>query len=136
MLDPLPDLEAERSQILHQISTLGDLRPGSICAVPRRCGKPTCHCAKPKDPGHHPQLRLTYKMDGKTVAESFASPAALQKAQAEIHEYQRLQKLCADLVAVNQKIRRSAVYGRSRKGRKSGAPRKKNGCCGPSGGHA
>lgn len=104
MLDPLPDLEAERSQILRQISTLGDLRPGSICAVPRRCGKPTCHCAKPKDPGHHPQLRLTYKMDGKTVAESFASPAALQKAQAEIHEYQRLQKLCADLVAVNQKI--------------------------------
>ena len=97
-------LEAERSQILRQISTLGDLRPGSICAVPRRCGKPTCHCAKPKDPGHDPQLRLTYKVDGKTVAESFATPAAFHKAQAEIHEYQRLQNLFADLVAVNQKI--------------------------------
>ncbi len=94
----------ERSQILRQISTLGDLRPGSICAVPRRCGKPTCHCAKPKDPGHDPQLRLTYKVDGKTVAESFATPAAFHKAQAEIHEYQRLQNLFADLVAVNQKI--------------------------------
>ena len=95
---------AERSQILRQISTLGDLRPGSICAVPRRCGKPTCHCAKPKDPGHDPQLRLTYKVDGKTVAESFATPAAFHKAQTEIHEYQRLQNLFADLVAVNQKI--------------------------------
>ena len=104
MLDSLPTLEAERSQILRQISALGDLRPGSICAVPRRCGKPTCHCAKPKDPGHDPQLRLTYKVDGKTVAESFATPAAFHKAQTEIHEYQRLQKLCADLVAVNQKI--------------------------------
>ena len=104
MPDSVPALEAERSQILRQITTLSDLRPGSICAVPRRCGKPTCHCAKPKDPGHDPQLRLTYKVDGKTVAESFATPAALQKAQAEIHEYQRLQKLCADLVAVNQKI--------------------------------
>jgi hypothetical protein len=38
------------------------------------------------------------------VAESFATPAAFHKAQTEIHEYQRLQKLCADLVAVNQKI--------------------------------
>lgn len=104
MPDSLPALEAERSQILRQISTLGDLRPGSICAVPRRCGKPTCHCAKPKDPGHDPQLRLTYKADGKTVAESFPTPAAFHKAQAEIHEYQRLQKLCADLVAVSQRI--------------------------------
>jgi hypothetical protein len=49
-------------------------------------------------------LRLTRKVDGKTVAESFASPAALRKAQTEIHEYQRFQKLCAALVAVNERI--------------------------------
>ena len=104
MSDSLPALEIRRSQILRQIGSLGDLRPGSICAVTRRCGKPTCHCAKPNDPGHHPQLRLTRKVDGKTVAESFASPAALQKAQAEIHEYQRFQGLCAELVEINEKI--------------------------------
>ena len=46
MPDSLPVLEAERSQILRQIVNLGDLRPGSICAIARRCGKPTCHCAK------------------------------------------------------------------------------------------
>jgi hypothetical protein len=100
----LPALEAERSQVLRQIGTLGDLRPGSICAVARRCGKPTCHCAKPKDPGHDPQLRLTRKVNGRTVGESFASPAALQKAQAEIREYQRLRRLCANLVQVNERI--------------------------------
>ena len=84
MSDSLPLLEAERSQILRQISALGDLRPGSISAVVRRCGKPSCHCAKPNDPGHDAQLRLTRKVDGKTVAESFASPAALQKCSATI----------------------------------------------------
>ena len=104
MPDSLPVLEAERSQILRQIVNLGDLRPGSICAIARRCGKPTCHCAKPNDPGHDPQLRLTRTVKGKTVAESFGSPAAFHKAQAEVHEYQRLQKLCADLVAVNERI--------------------------------
>src|SRR5437773_1013777 len=105
---PLPDslsaLEAQRTHILRQISALGDLRPGSISAVIRRCGKPTCHCAKPNDPGHDPQLRLTRTVNGKTVAESFASPAAFQKAQAEVHEYQRWQRLCAELVDVSERI--------------------------------
>ena len=104
MPDSLPALEAERSQILRQLGRLGDLRPGSISAVVRCCGKPTCHCAKPNDPGHHPQLRLTRTVNGKTVAESFPSPAAFHKAQAEVHEYQRMQKLCADLVGLNERI--------------------------------
>src|ERR1039458_3398481 len=49
MPDSLPALEDQRFQILRQFAGLGDLRPGSICAVARRCGKPTCHCAKPND---------------------------------------------------------------------------------------
>jgi hypothetical protein len=102
--DSLAVLEAERSQILRQLSTLGDLRSGSICAVARRCGRPTCHCAKTNDPGHYPQIRLTRKVDGKTVAESFSSPAAFQRAQTEIQEYQRLKQLTSDLVAVNERI--------------------------------
>jgi hypothetical protein len=105
---PLPDswsaLEAQRTSILRQISALGDLRPGSISAVVRRCGKPTCHCAKPNDPGPDPQLRLTRTVNGKTVAGSFASPAAFHKAQAEVHEYQRWRRLCAELVAVSERI--------------------------------
>jgi hypothetical protein len=104
MPNSLPELEAERSKILHQFTTLGDLRPGSICAVPRRCGKPACHCAKPNDPGHDPQIRLTRKVDGKTVAESFPSPAAWRKAQSEIDEHHRFQKLSTELIAVNEKI--------------------------------
>ena len=104
MPNSLPELEAERSKILHHFTSLGDPRLGSICAVPRRCGKPTCHCAKPNDPGHDPQIRLTRKVNGRTVAESFPSPSAWRKAQSEIDEYHRLQKLSAELIAVNEKI--------------------------------
>src|SRR5579864_8021817 len=74
MPESLPALEAQRTHLLRQIGALGDLRPGSISAVVRRCGKPTCHCAKPNDSGHDPQLRLTRTVKGKTVAESFTSP--------------------------------------------------------------
>ena len=104
MSNSLPELEVERSKILRQFATLGDLRPGSICAVVRRCGKPTCHCAKPDDPGHDPQVRLTRTVKGKTVAESFPSPAAWRKAQAEIDEYRRVQQLSDELVLVNERI--------------------------------
>ncbi len=106
MPDSLLELESSRSTILRQFSTLGDLRPGSICAVVRRCGKPGCHCAKPNDAGHDPQVRLTRRVNGKTVAESFPTPAAWRKAQAEIEEYHRLQQLNAELIAVNDKISR------------------------------
>jgi hypothetical protein len=104
MPDDLAALEAQRSRLLEQFLNLGDLRPGSITAVVRRCGKPSCHCAKPHDPGHDPQFRLTRRTAGKTVTETFPNPTTLRKAQQEIAEFRRFQQLSEDLVSVNQKI--------------------------------
>ncbi len=104
MPDSLSALEANRSQLLEEFLGLGDLRPGSITAVVRRCGKPNCHCAKPNDPGHDPQFRLTRRVAGKTVTESFPNPAALRKAQKEVAEFRRFQKLTAELVTLNERI--------------------------------
>lgn len=104
MSHSLPELEAKRSGILQQLLALGDLRPGSISAVIRLCGEPNCHCAQPNELGHDPQLRLVRKVNGKSVAESFASPAAFRKAQREVTEFHRLQKLNTELVAVNEQI--------------------------------
>ena len=104
MPESLAALEADRSTLLEEFLRLGDLRPGSITAVVRRCGKPSCHCAKPNDPGHDPQFRLTRRVAGKTVTETFPNPAALRKAQQEVAEFHRLQKLSEGLVGINEKI--------------------------------
>ena len=104
MSESLAALEADRSLLLEEFLGLGDLRPGSITAVVRRCGKPTCHCAKPDDGGHDPQFRLTRRVAGKTVTESFPNPAAWRKAQKEVAEFHRFQKLSAELVALNERI--------------------------------
>ena len=104
MPDDLAALEAQRSKLLEDFLSLGDLRPGSITAVSRRCGKPSCHCAKPHDPGHEPVLRLTRRVAGRTVTETFPSPAALRKARQEVAEFHRFQDLSGDLVSLNQKI--------------------------------
>jgi len=104
MLDDLNSLEMRRSMLLGEFLGLGDLRPGSITAVSRRCGKPSCHCAKHNDPGHDPQFRLTRRVAGKTVTETFPNPTALRKAQQEVAEFHRFQKLSQDLVTLNEKI--------------------------------
>ena len=100
----LAKLESDRSKLLDEFLRLGDLRPGSITAVIRRCGKPTCHCAKPNDPGHDPQMRLTRRVAGKTITETFPNPDALRKAQQEVTEFHRFQQLSEDLVDINERI--------------------------------
>jgi len=104
MPESLPALEKDRSEVLRQISHLGDLRPGSIQGSMGRCSKPNCHCAQPGDSGHGPNFRLTRKVKGKTVAETLSSPAALRKAQREVGEFRKFRELSAQLVEVNQAI--------------------------------
>ena len=104
MTEALTDLEQRRTELVLKFSRLGDLRPGSVTAIVRRCGKPTCHCAQPNDPGHDPQFRLTRRVAGKTVTETFPNPKALRKAQQEVAEFHRFQQLGEDLVDLNEKI--------------------------------
>ena len=96
-------LEVTRTKLLQQFLGLGDLRRGSVSAVPRRCGKSQCHCALPDSEGH-PQFRLLRKVKGKSVAESFSTPSAFRKAAQQVSEYHRFQDLAAQLTAVNEQI--------------------------------
>src|ERR1700745_2659909 len=106
MPDDLATLETLRSKLLEEFLGLGDLRPGSLTAVTRRCGKPSCPCTKHNTPGHAPQFRLPRRVAGKTVTESFPNPTALRKAQQEVSEFHRFQKLSQDLVTLNENIAR------------------------------
>ncbi len=104
MPQSLSDLEKQRSSLASQLVQLGDLRPGSVTGIVRRCGKPTCHCAQPDDPGHGPTLRLTYKVQGKTISETLPGPASVRKAEREIAEFRRFQELSRSFLEVNEKI--------------------------------
>ena len=104
MTDSLPQLEAKRTDLLRQLAVIGDFRRGSITTTSGKCGKPSCHCAKQGDPGHGPNFRLTRRVDGKTMTETFGSPVELRKAQQEVVEFHRFQKLCGEIVEVSERI--------------------------------
>ena len=103
MSPSISDLESQRAELLRQFLNLGDFRPGSVAAIPRRCGKKGCHCAQPDGHGH-PQFRLHRKVGGKSVAESFPTPAAAHQALEQVNEYHRFQDLVAQLTSVNEQI--------------------------------
>jgi hypothetical protein len=107
MPESLTDLEQQRAAILRQISELEDFRAGSITGTGGRCGNPGCHCHRAGDPGHRPHLRLTYKVNGKTVTESFATPAEQRKTEREVETFRDYRQLERSFVEINERICRT-----------------------------
>jgi len=97
-------LEKQRAVLLKEIGSVGDFRRGSITATSGKCGKPSCHCAKPGGAGHGPNFRLTRKVQGRTVTETFASSGALRKAQREVAEFHHFQEMCEQVVVVSEQL--------------------------------
>jgi hypothetical protein len=104
MPDSLVDLESRRAAVQLKNAQLGDMRSGSITGTGGRCGNPNCHCHQAGDPGHGPYYRLTRKVNGKTVTETFSSAAGLTKAQREVAECQHFRELSDQFLDVNEQI--------------------------------
>ena len=111
MADTLATLERQRAALLDRILHLGDFRSGSITAIQGPCGKPTCHCHQPGQPGHGPNFRLTRKVNGKTVTQTFATASELRKAQRQVEAYHQFRGLSQKLLEVNEKICRVRPVG-------------------------
>ncbi len=119
-------LEAQRQQLFRQLTTLGDLRPGSLTASYRKCGKPTCRCADASSRGHGPHWQLTAKVNGKTRTRTIPA-AALAATRAQIAECQRLRRWIWELIEVSEGLcdarlqsqRRAATQDGPDEGKKS-----------------
>lgn len=57
-------LRQRKAELLRRFPIPADLLPGSLSQSHLRCGKPTCHCARPNDPGH-PIWTFTFMVKGK-----------------------------------------------------------------------
>jgi hypothetical protein len=102
-----PDLEAllrQRDQLKVDLTSVGDMRPGSLVPRFRKCGKPSCHCAKKDDAGHGPSYSLTHAVSGKTVTHVIPAGAAVERARQQLDEYHRFRELVRQLIAVSEQI--------------------------------
>ena len=99
----LPELEEQRARLHARLAGTGDVRPGSINASYRRCGKPNCACAQPGHPGHGPRWLWTRSAGGRTRTRQL-SPGELDKVRAELANYKEFAALAEQIVAVNEAI--------------------------------
>jgi hypothetical protein len=104
------ELRNRRDAIRDELASLGDLRPGSLVGRYRRCGKPTCHCAREEGGGHGPSWSLTRGVGGKTRTK-IIPPAAVGRTREQIAEYQRLRRLTGELVEVSEGLCEALLAG-------------------------
>jgi len=97
------ELERRRNRIRGELSSLGDLRPGSLVDRYRKCGKPNCHCAAEEAGGHGPSWSLTRQVGGKTITK-IIPVAAVPQTRKQIAEYQRLRSLARELVETSEQL--------------------------------
>ena len=57
-------LRQRKFAVLRRFSIPDNLLPGTLTETHARCGRPACHCAEPKDPGHV-AWSLTFMSEGK-----------------------------------------------------------------------
>ena len=104
-VDPLPELEQKRERLRSDLASIGDLRPGSLVVQRRRkCGKPTCHCARKDSPGHGPSWALTRAVRGRTVTRGIPAGSAVQQTREQIEECRRFRALVQQFIEVSEKL--------------------------------
>jgi hypothetical protein len=120
------ELETRRNEIREELGDIGELRPGSLVARYRKCGKPNCYCAGEGERGHGPSWSLTRRVEGKTVTKVIPS-SAVPQTKEQIAEYRRLRRLTAELVEVSESLcdaRLAAEGAGGSAGSKKGASKK------------
>jgi hypothetical protein len=93
-----------RDHLRSQLNAIGDMRPGSLAERYRKCGKPSCHCARKGSRGHGPSYSLTHPVKGKTVTRIIPTGPAVERARHQIAEYQRFRALVREFVSVSEQL--------------------------------
>lgn len=100
---PIDALSRQRDALRAQLVSVGDMRPGSLVARYRKCGKLSCRCAGQGERGHGPSWSLTHAVEGKTRTKIIPA-AAVPRTQEQIAEYRRFRRLIRALVEVSEKV--------------------------------
>jgi len=101
--ETVQQLEQKAAELKAGLAAAGDMRPGSLVARYRRCGKAGCRCAKPGDRGHGPSWSLTHAVSGKTVTKIIPQNA-VKETEQQIATYRRFRDQVHALVETSEKL--------------------------------
>ena len=100
-------LERRRDAMRDELAAIGDLRPGTLVEITRKCGKPTCHCARPGDPGHR-GWALSRNVGGKRMNRGIPGHA-LEQTRSQVAEHARFKDLSRQFVEASEELCRARL---------------------------
>ena len=111
-------LRRRKKRLLARLGIPADALPGSLVLTHRRCGKPTCHCAKSVG---HPLCSLTFMVAGKKRVESIPADW-IDTVRPAVDAGRTFKDAVAELFAINAQLLVLGRNQRSRPRQRSDAP--------------
>jgi len=94
-------LRQRKFELLRRFPIPPDLLPGSLSLTHRRCGQPTCHCAK--DQQGHPVWSLTFMAGGKRRVEHIPNEWVAE-VQRLVEAGREFKEAVAEVFAANAQL--------------------------------
>jgi len=94
-------LRQRKFALLRRFAIPPDLLPGSLALTHRRCGQPTCHCAR--DAQGHPIWYLTFMVEGKKRVERIPEEW-VEEVQREVDAGREFKQAVAEVFAANAQL--------------------------------
>jgi hypothetical protein len=94
-------LRQRKFELLRRFSIPADLLPGSLSLTHRRCGQPTCHCAREKK--GHPVWSLTFMAGGKKHVERIPN-GWVEEVQHLVGAGREFKEAVAEVFATNAQL--------------------------------
>lgn len=104
------ELEDLRSLMLDRLAGVPAFRRGSLQVGYRKCGKPSCRCARPGELGHGPRGLWTRTVKGPGGSRGQYVPVdQIDQVRAELDHYGEFAAIVEDYVEVNEALCRARV---------------------------
>jgi len=96
-------LEKRIQSLKHQISQLGDLRPGALSKQYNICGNPNCRCKADPPVKHGPYYQISFTRHGKSSSQ-FVREEDLAEVQQQLENYRLLRQLVDEWITLSAEL--------------------------------
>jgi hypothetical protein len=96
-------LEKRIRNIKHQISELGDLRPGALSQQYNICGSPNCRCKATPPLKHGPYYQISFTRHGKSSSQ-FVREQDVAEVQQQLDNYRQLRQLVDEWITLSAEL--------------------------------
>jgi len=96
-------LEKRIQSLKHQISQLGDLRPGALSKQYNICGNPNCRCKADPPIKHGPYYQISFTRHGKSSSQ-FVREEDLVEVQQQLENYRLLRQLVDEWITLSAQL--------------------------------